>query len=175
MNQSTKKKTQPNAKNKAPKPENKVVKRFGGRHLIFHTSTHKKSLLPKPYALVSSFRGSDWIFYGVGQVFLTHEALGEFEGWIARVPRRSKSHAMFEKLVMTLEPELNAFIAYCNEHQIEGTIVLEEHVIEFHWSFGHELEQEKLKDENKSPLAKKFDELVAAFASAANEKPVAVK
>ena len=41
--------------------------------------------------------------------------------------------------------------------------MVEENIIEFHWTFGYELEEEKLKDENKSPLEKKFDELVAAF------------
>lgn len=143
--------------------DNKVVKRFGGRHLIFRTSVGKKSILPKPYALVSSFKGPDWLFYGVGQVFLTHEDLGEFELWNAKIPRRGKSKAKLEKLLMALEPELNAFIGHCNDHGIEGTIVVEEEVIEFHWTFGQELQEEKLKDENKSPLDNKFDELVAAF------------
>lgn len=152
-----------NHKSSAEATENKVVKRFGGRHLIFRTNMGKKSILPKPYALVSSFRGSDWLFYGVGQVFLTHEKLGEFQDWIARIPRRAKSHANLEKLLMSMEPELNSFIGHCNEHGIQGTIVVEENVIEFHWTFGEELEEEKLKDENKSPLAKKFDELVAAY------------
>ncbi len=142
---------------------NKVVKRFGGRHLIFRTNVGKKSILPKPYALVSSFSGPDWFFYGVGQVFLTHEELCEFELWNARVPRSAKSRANLSKLLMALEPELNSFIKHCNEHGIEGTIVVEENVIEFHWTFGQELEQEKLKDEHKSPLDKKFDDLVAAY------------
>ncbi len=144
-------------------PENKVVKRFGGRHLIFRTNVGKKSLLPKPYALVSSFKGSDWLFYGVGQLFLTHEDLGEFELWTVKVPRRVKPKAQLEKLLMALEPELCSFIGHCNEHGIEGTIVVEENVIEFHWTFGQELKEENLKDENKSPLDKKFDELVSAF------------
>jgi hypothetical protein len=152
----------------SPDSDNKVVKRFGGRHLIFRTNVGKKSLLPKPYALVSSFSGPDWFFYGVGQVFLTHEELCEFELWNARVPRAAKSGAKLSKLLMSLEPELNSFIRHCNEHGIEGTIVVEENVIEFHWTFGQELEQEKLKDEHKSPLDKKFDELVAAYVS---EKP----
>jgi len=143
--------------------DNKVVKRFGGRHLIFRTNAGKKSILPKPYALVSSFRRTDWLFYGVGQVFLTHEKLGQFQNWMARVPRGAKSHANLEKLLMSMEPELNSFIDHCNEHGIEGTIIIEENVIEFHWTFGEELEEEKLKDENKSPLAKKFDDLVAAY------------
>jgi hypothetical protein len=152
-----------NQKTQSSETENKVVKRFGGRHLIFRTNCGKKSIMPKPYALVSAFRGPDWFFYGVGQVFLTHEELCEFELWNARVPRASKARAKLEKLLMKLEPELVAFIRHCNDHGIEGTIVVEENVIEFHWTFGQELEQEKLKDENKSPLDKKFDDLVAAF------------
>ncbi|WP_075083384.1 hypothetical protein [Mariniblastus fucicola] len=143
--------------------DNKVVKRFGGRHLIFRTKVGKKSILPKPYALISSFSGPEWFFYGIGQVFLTHEKFGEFEHWGARLPRSSKARARLEKLIMGIEPELNCFIQHCNEHGIEGTIVVEENVIEFHWTFGHELEQEKLKDEHKSPLDRKFDDLVAAF------------
>ena len=154
-----------NQKSKTIDADNKVVKRFGGRHLIFRTNTGKRSILPQPYALISSFRGPSWFFYGIGQVFLTHEKLGEFEHWMARIPRRAKSHALLEKRVMDLEQELNAFIGYCNEHQIEGTIVLEENVIEFHWTFGHELEQEKLKDENKSTLVAHFEQLVDAFAA----------
>lgn len=143
--------------------DNKVVKRFGGRHLIFRTNVGKKSILPKPYALVSSFSGPDWFFYGVGQIFLTHEELCEFELWNVRVPRSAKARAKLSSLLMRLESELVSFIRYCNEHGIEGTIVVEENIIEFHWTFGQELEQEKLKDEHKSPLEKKFDELVAAF------------
>ena len=142
---------------------NKVVKRFGGRHLIFRTNVGKKSLLPKPYALVSSFSGPDWFFYGIGLVFLTHQKLCEFEFWTARIPRSAKAHAKLEKLLMQIEPELKSFIRHCNDHGIEGTIVVEENVIEFHWTFGHELKQEKLKDEHKSPLDKTFDALVGAF------------
>ena len=152
-----------NQKTQSKDTDNKVVKRFGGRHLIFRTNTGKKTILPKPYALVSSFTGPDWFFYGIGQVFLTHEKLCEFELWTARLPRSTKIKAKLEKLLMNLEPELNGFIGHCNEHGVEGTIVVEENIIEFHWTFGHELEEEKLKDENKSPLEKKFDELVAAF------------
>lgn len=154
-----------NAAQPVTESANKVVKRFGGRHLIFQACVAKKSLLPRPYALVSSFRGSDWFFYGIGQVFVTHRLLGEFESWEARVPRSSKPAAKLEKLLMELEPELGAFIRHCNEHGIEGTIVVEENVIEFHWTFGHELEQEKLKAENKSQLELKFDALVAEFAT----------
>ena len=152
-----------NEKTKTADAENKVVARFGGRHLIFRTNTGEKSIFPKPYALISSFRGPSWFFYGIGQVFLTHEKLGEFENWMARIPRTAKSHALLEKRVMGLEPELSAFIGYCNEHEIEGTIVLEESVIEFHWTFGHKLEEETQKCENKSSLESHFGELVDAF------------
>jgi hypothetical protein len=148
--------------------DNKVIKRFGGRHLIFCTNAGKKSLLPKPCALVSSFSGPDWFFYGIGQVFLTHEKLCEFELWGARIPRAGKARAKLEKLLKEMEPELTSFISHCNEHGIEGTIVIDQNVIEFHWTFGQELEQEKLKDQHKSPLDKKFDLLVTAYL---REKP----
>ena len=142
---------------------NKVIKRFGGRHLIFRTDAGKKSVLPTPYALVSSFRGPDWFFFGIGQVFLTHEKMCEFERWGARIPRSGKARAKLEKLLMQMEPELNSFIRYCNEHGIEGTIVVDSSVIEFHWTFGQELKDEKLKDQHKSPLETKFKRLVEAY------------
>ena len=143
---------------------NGVVKKFGGRHLIFRTNVGKKSLLPRPYALVSAFEGAELFFYGAGQVFITHTKLCEFETWFARVPRGLKSGAELERLLLRLEPELNSFIRYCNEHAIEGTIVVEKGVIEFHWTFGNELEAEKIKDENKSPLDVEFEALAQAFA-----------
>jgi len=143
---------------------NRVVKRFGGRHLIFRTDVGKKSLLPKPYALVSAFEGPELFFYGVGQLFITHTKIGEFETWFARVPRGSKSGAELERLLLRIEPELNAFIGYCNKHGIEGTVVVEKGVIEFHWTFGHELEAETVKDENKSPLDVEFENLAMALA-----------
>ncbi len=147
-----------------PGKSNRVLKRFGGRHLIFRSDVGKKSIFPKPYALVSAFQGPELFFYGVGQLFVTHTKIGEFETWLARVPRGSKSGAQLERLLLRIEPELNAFIRYCNTHGIEGTVVVEKSVIEFHWTFGHELEAEKVKDENKSPLDVEFENLAMAFA-----------
>ena len=67
---------------------NRVIKRFGGRHLIFRTQLGDSwRVLPKPYALVSTFRGPVWFFYGIGQVWVTHKKYREFDGWMARVPR----------------------------------------------------------------------------------------
>lgn len=143
---------------------NRVVKKFGGRHLIFRTDVGKKSLLPRPYALVSAFEGPELFFYGIGQIFITHTKLCEFETWFARVPRGLKSGAELERLLLRLEPELNSFIRYCNKHGIEGTVVVEKGEIEFHWTFGHELEAETVKDENRSPLEVEFEALARAFA-----------
>jgi len=96
---------------------NRVVKKFGGRHLVFRTHLGRKSFLPRAYALVSAFEGTELFFYGIGK------------------------------------------------QNIEGTIVVEKGVIEFHWTFGHELETEKVKDENKSPLSVEFEALAKAFAA----------
>ena len=143
---------------------NRVVKKFGGRHLVFRTHLGRKSFLPRAYALVSAFEGTELFFYGIGQLFLTHTKICEFESWFARVPRGSKSGAELERLLLRLEPELSSFIRFCNKQNIEGTIVVEKGVIEFHWTFGHELETEKVKDENKTPLSVEFEALAKAFA-----------
>ena len=140
---------------------NRIVKKFGGRHLIFRTTPNSMRILPRPYVLVSSFRGPIWVFYGLGQVWLTHKKLHEFAGWMARAPRlRSRE---VTAITEELGPDLESFINYCNESGIEGTILIEKKVIEFHWTFGFELEKEKLKVENADTLETRFQELVARY------------
>ena len=78
--------TQPNP-NGPGQVLNRIIKRFGGRHLIFRTEMGSWRWLPRPYALVSTFRGPIWLFYGAGQVWLTHRKYQEFDGWLSRVPR----------------------------------------------------------------------------------------
>ena len=136
---------------------NRIVKRFGGRHLIFRTKTGGWWLVPQPYVLISSFRGPMWVFYGAGQIWLTHKKLREFGGWLARVPRLASKTVT--QIVERLEPELTEFTSYCNEHGIEGTLVVETKCIEFHWTFGDELPSENEKGDHVSPLDAKFQKL----------------
>lgn len=83
---------------------------------------------------------------------------------MARTPRvRSKEvTAITEKI----EPELNSFIGFCNEHGIEGTVLIEKEVIEFHWTFGFELEQEAKKGEHADDLESHFQAVVEAYKKA---------
>ncbi|MFK7769830.1 MAG: hypothetical protein AB8B55_21660 [Mariniblastus sp.] len=140
---------------------NRIIKRFGGRHLIFRTQLGSWRLFPRPYALVSTFRGPVWFFYGVGQVWVTHKKYVAFDGWMSRVPRISRPK------IVTLLDELNQpiteFTHYCNENGLEGTIVMDRNTIEFHWTFGYELEKEKMKTEQTQLLDEPFKKLVDAF------------
>ena len=65
---------------------NQVVKKYGGRHLIFRTEAAGLWFVPTPCALISSFRGLVWAFYGIGQVWLTHKKTHKIGGWMARMP-----------------------------------------------------------------------------------------
>lgn len=141
---------------------NRIIKRFGGRHLIFRTQLDDGfRILPKPYAIVSTFRGPVWFFYGLGQVWLTHKKYHDFDGWMARLPRISAPR--IQKLLDALESQLTEFTHHCNENGIEGTIIVEPTTIEFHWTFGYSLEKEKLKQEASTVLDSQFQKLVDAF------------
>lgn len=146
---------------------NRVIKRFGGRHLIFRTSMETGwRLLPRSYALVSDFTGPVWFFYGLGQIWITHTKFKQYDSWTARVPRLGGSKLV--KALTKLEPALTEFTHHCNENGIEGTVVVEDDLIEFHWTFGYSLEKEKMKPEQSDVLDSQFEKLVAAFV--ANKK-----
>ena len=145
-------------------PVNRVIKRFGGRHLIFRTSMESGwRILPRSYALVSDFTGPVWFFYGLGQIWVTHKKFKRYDGWTARVPRFGG--AKFVDLLTKLESELIEFSHHCNKNGIEGTVVLEPNLIEFHWTFGYSLEKEKMKPEQSDTLDAQFNKLVEAFVS----------
>lgn len=146
---------------------NRIIKRFGGRHLIFRTKTGGWWFTPTPYVLISSFRGPVWVFYGAGQVWLTHKKLREVGGWMARVPRFASTKVV--NIVDNLESDLAAFTHFCNEHGIEGTIVVETKVIEFHWTFGDELDHEKHKKENAKALDAHFQALCDRYLEVTSE------
>lgn len=139
----------------------RVIKRFGGRHLIFRTQIRRWGILPRPYALVSTFRGPVWFFYGIGQVWVTHRKYRDFDGWMSRLPRIAAPK--IAALLDELSDALTEFTHYCNEQGIEGTIVIESKVIEFHWTFGYELKREKSKMEKTDLLDAPFHKLVDAY------------
>ena len=146
---------------------NRIIKRFGGRHLIFRTKTGGWWMIPRPYVLVSSFRGPMWVFYGAGQIWLTHKKLREFGGWLARIPRLANKKVL--GIVEALDADITTFVDYCNDHGIEGTIVIETRCIEFHWTFGDELPKEEEKNTHASPLDEQFSQLCDRFLIVKNE------
>ncbi|MFT7632249.1 MAG: hypothetical protein ACI87E_003301 [Mariniblastus sp.] len=150
-----------------PQVLNRILKRFGGRHLIFRTQIGSWKLFRKSYALVSTFRGPIWFFYGIGQVWVTHRKYREFDGWMARVPRRSAPKIV--ELLDRLEAPLTEFTHYCNEHGIEGTLIIEANVIEFHWTFDYSVEKESMKQEHTKILDQPFQALVDRFLESKTE------
>ena len=146
---------------------NRIIKRFGGRHLIFRTQLGKWHLLPHSYGLVSTFRGPIWLFYGAGQVWLTHKKYHQYDGWQARIPRiwSPKITLLLDKL----QPQITEFTHHCNEQGIEGTLVIEPTILEFHWTFGYPLKQEKQKKEHTNMLDSQFQQLVDSFLAAKKE------
>lgn len=142
----------------------RVIRKLGGRHLIFRAHPGPFKFLPRPGILISPFQGPVWFFYGMGQVWLTHRKSETYSGWRSRVPRVGAGK--LAALVSQLRPELETFIDFCNEHGIEGTLLFESRVVEFHWVFGFELEEEKGKPEHADALydhfvrlARRFDEI----------------
>ena len=139
----------------------RIIRRYGGRHLIFRNKSDRLSLLPRPYLLISSFTGAVWVFYGLGQIWITHKKIDKIENWIVRSPRlRSKK---LGRVYQAMRPHLENFIRFCNNNQLEGTLVVEQKVLEFHWTFGPERSIEKHKDEHSNLMETQFDQLVAHF------------
>ncbi len=146
---------------------NRIIKRFGGRHLIFRTELGSWHFFRNSYALVSTFRGPVWFFYGIGQIWVTHKKYHAFDGWMSRIPRlpAPKIVALLDKL----KAELTVFTHYCNEHGIEGTIVIEAKVIEFHWTFDYSVEKEAMKKDKANILDAPFQKLVDRYLAAKAE------
>jgi hypothetical protein len=139
----------------------RVIKRYGGRHLIFRTKKDGMTFLPRPYLLISSFKGAVWVFYGLGQIWITHKKIDRLEDWIVRSPRVRSQR--LQRIYQALRPYLAEFIHFCNEKHLEGTLVLEPKVLEFHWTFGPERAIEKNKDEHADLMEVQFEQLVSQF------------
>jgi len=86
---------------------------------------------------------------------------------MSRVPRLPAPNTI--ALLEKLKEPLTEFTHYCNEHGLEGTVVVEPKVIEFHWTFGYELKQEKMKTEKTDLLDAPFQVLVDAYLEAKKE------
>ncbi len=150
-----------------------VLRKFGGRLLIFRTTPSSFRLWPRPYVMISSFRGPVWMFYGAGQVWITHKKFREFSGWMARVSR-FRNKAVLD-IANQMTSDLESFVDYCNEHGIEGTLLIEAKVIEFHWTFGFDLEKENQKNEHAADVEAQFRKLSQHFVAVKQELGIACK
>lgn len=78
-------------------------------------------------------------------------------------------------MVERLTTDLEAFIDYCNTTGVEGTLLIETRVIEFHWTFGFELEKENQKIENSNLLEEQFRKLSERFVAVREELRIECK
>ena len=124
-------------------------------------------MLPRPYALVSTFRGPVWFFYGIGQLWITHKKYRDFDGWMSRVPRVQADKIV--QLLDKLDSPLTEFTRYCNQHGIEGTIVIESKIIEFHWTFDYSVAKEAMKQSHTDILDAPFQTLVDHYLKSKTE------
>jgi hypothetical protein len=83
---------------------------------------------------------------------------------MSRVPRLPAPKIV--KLLDMLEEELTSFTHYCNESGIEGTIVVEAKVIEFHWTFDYKVDKETEKKDKTDFLDAPFQKLVDKYLEA---------
>ena len=141
-----------------------IIQRLGGRHLILRRKWGSRPWFPTPSALISDFRGPVWAFYGLGQIWLTHQHYRSYDGWNSRVSRY-RGVPLIETLDQ-MEAAINRFTHFCNEHGIEGTIVIEPHEIEFHWTFGYQLASERDKPQHADAMEREFSRLADACQAA---------
>ena len=66
-------------------------------------------------------------------------------------------------LIARLREPIQSFVQFCNEQHYEGTLVVEQQVIEFHWTFGSASGVEKEKPLVANQLEEKFQALVDSF------------
>lgn len=146
--------------------EKKIIRRLGGHHLIFRLKKGPWWMIPKPYVLVSSIRGPLWVFYGIGQIWITHKKVKEIKNWSVRVPRFINKRLL--QLVDRLEPEIEKFIDYCETEGLTATLVIERKIIECHWTMRQKEKKEEEADgsihqikidERFNLLAQKFVEM----------------
>lgn len=140
----------------------KIVQRAGGRHLIFRIKNERMSLLPKPYALISNIEGSIWIFYGVGQIWITHRKLRKIRDWHVRVPRLTSKRVI--EIIEKLEKDIEDFIEHVDNQGLIGTLVVERKVIEFHWTVPKAVADTQPNLDRKTVIDLQFNKLATTFA-----------
>ncbi len=142
--------------------QKKVIQRLGGHHLILRLKKGRWWFVPKPYVLVSSIEGPLWVFYGLGQIWLTHKKVKYIKDWSVRVPRLVSGRLL--DLIDRLEPDIENFIDYCNDQGLTATLVIERKVIECHWTLRRTEKQEENKGAHRKPdINSKFNELAEKF------------
>lgn len=112
--------------------QKRIVTRAGGRHLVFRINEGRHWFLPRPYALISNIEGSILVFYGIGQIWVTHRKLRRINDWLVRVPRFVAKRIV--RIVDGLEPDIAEFIEHIQHLDLIGTLIIERKVIEFHWT-----------------------------------------
>ncbi len=142
-----------------------IVHRLGGRHLIFRLNKGQGlwRFVPRPYVLISCIQGPLWVFYGIGQIWLTHKKAKNIKDWAVRVPRFLSPSLI--QLVDRLEPDIERFVDYCNDKGFTATLVIEKKVIEIHWTRRktEPAEAEQKNDQPEKTIDEMFNELAQRF------------
>ena len=143
--------------------EKRVMTRAGGRHLVFRINEGRHWFLPRPYALISNIEGSILVFYGVGQIWITHRKLRRINDWLVRVPRFVSKKII--TIVDQLEPDIAEFIEHVQHLDLIGTLVVERKVIEFHWTVPRNRRDGSDPRPDPQPIIDlNFNQLATAFA-----------
>ncbi len=143
--------------------EKRIVRRAGGRHLVFRIQRPRNWLVPRPYALISNIEGPLWMFYGVGQVWITHRRIKRIRDWTLRVPR-VVSHRIIE-LVGKLEQDIDRFISQIEDQDLIGTVLIDRRTIEFHWTVPRDQREDSTNASKRQAVVDlHFNQLATAFA-----------
>jgi len=155
--------TESNPNDAQPKEavDKRVIKQAGGRHLVFRINRGPWWFLPKPYAMISNIEGSLLLFYGMGQLWATHRKQRIINDWIVRVPRLISKRIV--GIVDELEKEIAEFVEKIDELGVIGTIMIERHVIEFHWTVPRQQRNDPRTDLH-STVDREFNRLAKAYA-----------
>ena len=142
--------------------DKRVIKKAGGRHLVYRINRGRWWFLPKPYALISNIEGSILVFYGAGQIWATHKKLRRINEWMVRIPRFISKRIV--KIVDDLQQNISDFIEQIDEPGVIGTLVVERKVIEFHWTVPRGQRNDEKDAELRIMIDREFDKLAKCFA-----------
>lgn len=143
--------------------DKRVIKRVGGRHLVYRVKEGAWRWLPRPYALISNIEGLILVFYGAGQIWVTHRKRHRINEWIVRVPRFASKRMV--QIVQELETPISEFIEQVNDLDLIGTLILERRAIEFHWTVPRDKLGDRQPDVDREQVINaSFNQLATAFA-----------